>query len=109
MASEKKIKVIISNVGLDGHDRGGKVVATLLREAGMEVIYLGLFQRPESIVQAALQEDADIIGISSLSAEHLIFAPQIVNLLKQNGMNDVLFIMGGVIPVEDVPLLKEMG
>lgn len=107
--SEEKIKVIISKVGLDGHDRGVKVVASLLREAGMEVVYLGMYQTPESIVKAALDEDADVIGVSYLSGEHLVFTPLIVAEMKKRGMDDVLFVAGGSFPPEDIPTMKEMG
>ncbi|MGQ9653422.1 MAG: cobalamin B12-binding domain-containing protein [Thermodesulfobacteriota bacterium] len=107
--AEKKIKVVMSKVGLDGHDRGAKVVASLLKEAGMEVVYLGMYQMPEDIVRAAIDEDADVIGVSFLSGEHLTFTPRLVEEIKNKGLDDVLFIAGGVIPPEDIPLLKEMG
>jgi len=107
--SEEKIKVIISKVGLDGHDRGVKVVASLLREAGMEVVYLGMYQTPESIVKAALDEDADVIGVSYLSGEHLVFTPLIVAEMKKQGMDDVLFVAGGSFPPEDISTMKDMG
>ena len=106
---KKKIKVIISKVGLDGHDRGAKVVVSLLKEAGMEVIYLGMFQTPESIIKAAIDEDVDVIGLSYLSGEHLIFTPKIVEEMKKNNLNDVLLIAGGTFPVEDIPAMEEMG
>ena len=106
---KKKIKVIISKVGLDGHDRGAKVVVSLLKEAGMEVIYLGMFQTPESIIKAAIDEDVDVIGLSYLSGEHLIFTPKIVEEMKKNNFNDVLLIAGGTFPVEDIPAMEEMG
>ena len=109
MAEQKKIKVVISKVGLDGHDRGAKVVSSLLKEAGMEVVYLGMFQMPEDIIRAAIDEDADVIGVSYLSGEHLVFTPKIVNEMKKHGLDDVLFIAGGVIPPEDIPSMKEMG
>jgi len=99
----------MAKAGLDGHDRGVKVVSALLRDSGMEVIYLGPYQTPQSIVQAAIEEDADVIGLSSLSGEHLSFAPKVVELLRVGKMNDVLLIMGGVIPIEDIPALKDMG
>lgn len=105
----KRIKVVISKVGLDGHDRGAKVVASLLREAGMEVVYLGMYQSPESIVGAAVDEDADVIGVSYLSGEHLVFTPRIVEEMKKNGLEDVLFVVGGAFPPEDIPVMKEMG
>ena len=106
---ERKIKVVISKVGLDGHDRGAKVVASLLKEAGMEVVYLGLYQRPEGIVRAAVDEDADVIGVSYLSGEHLVFTPEIVKNMKENGLDDVLLIAGGSFPAEDIPVMKAMG
>ncbi len=109
MNENRKIKVLISKVGLDGHDRGAKVVATMLKEAGMEVIYLGMFHTPESIVQAAIDEDVDVIGLSYLSGEHLIFTPKIVNEMKKAEMDDTLLIAGGTFPVEDIPTLESMG
>ena len=109
MTSARPIRVIMAKAGLDGHDRGVKVVSAILRDAGMEVIYLSPYQTPQSIVQAAIEEDADVIGLSSLSGEHLSFAPKVVELLRENKLNDMLLIMGGVIPVEDIPALKEMG
>jgi len=109
MVRKKKIKVLVTKVGLDGHDRGIKVVASLLKEAGMEVIYLGMYQMPESIVRAAIDEDVDVIGVSYLSGEHLIFTPRIVDEMKKNGLDDVLLIAGGTFPVEDIPVLEEMG
>lgn len=109
MNPEQKIKVIISKVGLDGHDRGAKVIASLLKEAGMEVVYLGMYQMPEDIIRSAIDEDADVIGISFLSGEHLTFTPKLVEEIRKNGLEDVLFIAGGVIPPEDIPTLKEMG
>ena len=107
--SAQKIKVIISKVGLDGHDRGVKVVAFLLKEAGMEVVYLGMYQTPEGIVKAAIDEDADVIGVSYLSGEHLVFTPKIVEEMRENDLDDVLFIAGGSFPPEDIPVMKEMG
>lgn len=105
----EKIKVIVSKVGLDGHDRGAKVVASLLKEAGMEVVYLGMYQTPSGIIKAAIDEDADVIGVSYLSGEHLVFTPQIVEELRQNALDDVLFVVGGSFPPEDIPVMKEMG
>lgn len=105
----EKIKVIISKVGLDGHDRGAKVVASLLKEAGMEVVYLGMYQTPSGIIKAAIDEDADVIGVSYLSGEHLVFTPQIVEEMKRNALDDVLFVVGGSFPPEDIPVMKEMG
>jgi methylmalonyl-CoA mutase C-terminal domain/subunit len=109
MVEQKKIKVVISKVGLDGHDRGAKVVSSLLKEAGMEVVYLGMYQMPEDIIRAAIDEDADVIGVSYLSGEHLVFTPKIIDEMRKNGLDDVLFIAGGVIPPEDIPALKKMG
>jgi len=109
MAEKKKIKVLVTKVGLDGHDRGAKVVSSLLKEAGMEVIYLGMFQRPESIVRAAIDEDVDVIGLSYLSGEHLIFTPKIVDEMKKNRVDDALLIAGGTFPAEDIPIMEKMG
>ena len=109
MTATRKIRVIVSKVGLDGHDRGAKVVATLLREAGMEVVYLGMYQTPEGIVQAAIDEDVDVIGVSYLSGEHLVYTPKIVEEMKKNRLDDVLFLVGGSFPPEDIPVMKEMG
>jgi len=106
---KEKIKVIVSKVGLDGHDRGAKVVASLLREAGLEVVYLGLYQTPEGIIQAAVDEDADVIGLSYLSGEHLVYTPKIVEEMRRNGLDDVLLLVGGSFPPEDIPLMKQMG
>ena len=109
MKTEQKLKVIITKVGLDGHDRGAKVIASLLKEAGMEVVYLGMYQMPEHIIQAAIDEDADVIGLSYLSGEHLTFTQKIKEEMQKKGLEHVLFIAGGVIPPEDIPALKEMG
>jgi len=109
MAGEKRIRVVIGKVSLDGHDRGVKVVARFLRDAGMEVIYLGPFNTPERIVDAALQEDADVIGLSFLSGEHLTYAPLVADLMKANGLDDVLLIIGGIFPRQDIPALKRSG
>ncbi len=106
---ERKIRVLIAKAGLDGHDRGAKVVAAALRDAGMEVIYTGLRQTPEMIVQAAIQEDVDVIGVSILSGAHMAIFPKIIKLMKEKGLDDVLLIAGGIIPDEDIPKLKEMG
>ncbi|MEJ2717563.1 MAG: cobalamin-dependent protein [Deltaproteobacteria bacterium] len=105
----EKIKVIVTKVGLDGHDRGAKVVASLLKEAGMEVVYLGMYQTPAGIIKAAIDEDADVIGVSYLSGEHLVFTPQIVEEMRKNALDDVLFVVGGSFPPEDIPVMKEMG
>jgi len=101
--------VLITKVGLDGHDRGAKVIASLLKEAGMEVIYLGMYQTPEGIVKTALDEDVDVIGVSYLSGEHLVFTPKIVEEIRKNNLEDVLLIAGGTFPVEDIPIMEEMG
>ncbi len=106
---ERKIRVLIAKAGLDGHDRGAKVVAAALRDAGMEVIYTGLRQTPEMIVQAAIQEDVDVIGVSILSGAHMTIFPKIIKLMKEKGLDDVILIGGGIIPDEDIPKLKEMG
>ena len=107
--SDRKIRVIIAKPGLDGHDRGAKVVARALRDAGMEVIYTGLRQTPEMIVEAAIQEDADVIGLSILSNAHMAIFPKIVELLKKEGGEDILLFAGGIIPDDDTPALKAMG
>jgi methylmalonyl-CoA mutase, C-terminal domain len=104
-----KIRVVIAKPGLDGHDRGAKVIARALRDAGMEVIYTGLRQTPEQIVGAALQEDADVIGLSILSGAHMHICPRIMELLRQNGLDDVLVVIGGIIPDVDIPRLHELG
>jgi methylmalonyl-CoA mutase C-terminal domain/subunit len=106
---QPKIRVLVAKPGLDGHDRGAKVVARALRDAGMEVIYTGLRQTPEMIAEAALQEDVDVVGLSVLSGAHLALLPRIVTLLRHYGMDDVLVIVGGIIPDEDIPVLKEAG
>jgi methylmalonyl-CoA mutase C-terminal domain/subunit len=103
------IRVVIAKPGLDGHDRGAKVIARALRDAGMEVIYTGLRQTPEQIVAAALQEDADVIGLSILSGAHMHICPRIVALLRERGMNDVLVVVGGIIPDVDIPKLNALG
>jgi methylmalonyl-CoA mutase C-terminal domain/subunit len=105
----RKVRVVIAKPGLDGHDRGAKVIARALRDAGMEVIYTGLRQTPEQIASAALQEDADVIGLSILSGAHNHIAPRLMALLRDQGMDDVLVLIGGIIPDVDVPALKQMG
>jgi methylmalonyl-CoA mutase C-terminal domain/subunit len=105
----RRLRVVIAKPGLDGHDRGAKVIARALRDAGMEVIYTGLRQTPEKIAAAALQEDADVIGLSILSGAHNHIAPRLMALLKDRGMDDVLVLIGGIIPDVDVPALKQMG
>lgn len=107
--SDYKIRVLIAKPGLDGHDRGAKVVARALRDAGMEVIYTGLRQTPEQIVTAALQEDVDAIGVSILSGAHMTLFPKIVKLAQEKGLDDILIFGGGIIPDEDIPKLKELG
>ena len=107
--TEKKIRVLVAKPGLDGHDRGAKVVARALRDAGMEVIYTGLRQTPEMIAEAALQEDVDAVGLSILSGAHMALAPRILELLKANGQGNVKIFLGGIIPDEDVPQLKTLG
>jgi len=106
---DRKIRVLVAKPGLDGHDRGAKVVARALRDAGMEVIYTGLRQTPEMIAEAALQEDVDVVGLSILSGAHMALAPRILTLLKSNGQEQVKVFIGGIIPDEDTPKLKEMG
>jgi methylmalonyl-CoA mutase C-terminal domain/subunit len=106
---DRKIRVLVAKPGLDGHDRGAKVVARALRDAGMEVIYTGLRQTPEMIAEAALQEDVDVVGLSVLSGAHMTLVPRILELLKAGGQEDVRVFLGGIIPDEDIPRLKEMG
>ena len=105
----QKIRVVIAKPGLDGHDRGAKVIARALRDAGMEVIYTGLRQTPEQIAGAALQEDADVIGLSILSGAHMHICPKVMALLKEKGLEDVLVVVGGIIPDVDIPKLQEIG
>lgn len=106
---EQKIRVLIAKPGLDGHDRGAKIVARALRDAGMEVIYTGLHQTPAMIVEAAIQEDVHVIGLSLLSGAHMTLFVDVANLLKEKGMDDVLILGGGIIPEEDIPQLKKKG
>jgi methylmalonyl-CoA mutase C-terminal domain/subunit len=106
---ERTIRVVVAKVGLDGHDRGAKIIARALRDAGMEVIYTGLHQTPEQVVETAIQEDADAIGISILSGAHMTLIPRIIELLKENEAEDILVFCGGTIPKDDVPRLKEVG
>ncbi len=108
-APHRPIRVLVAKVGLDGHDRGAKIIASSLRDAGMEVIYTGLRQTPEMVVQAALQEDVDALGISILSGAHMTVFPKIIELMKEKGMNDVLLTGGGIIPEEDMKTLQKMG
>jgi methylmalonyl-CoA mutase, C-terminal domain len=109
MATDRKIRVLVAKPGLDGHDRGAKVIARALRDAGMEVIYTGLRQTPEMIVNAALQEDVDVIGLSILSGAHNAIVPRVTELLKQNKMDDVLMVVGGTIPHQDIEFLRKAG
>ena len=103
------IKVVIAKPGLDGHDRGAKVVARALRDAGMEVVYTGIFQTPESILRAVIEEDAAVLGLSSLSGAHMEYAEELCEMLRENGMGDVLFLVGGTIPDDDAERLKSVG
>ncbi len=107
--TERKIRVLVAKPGLDGHDRGAKVVARALRDAGMEVIYTGIRQTPEMIAEAALQEDVDIVGLSILSGAHMALCPRIIELLRAQEMDDVIVLLGGIIPDEDVEPLKQLG
>jgi methylmalonyl-CoA mutase C-terminal domain/subunit len=106
---DRPIRVLVAKIGLDGHDRGAKVIATALRDAGMEVIYTGLRQTPEMVVQTAIQEDVDAIGVSILSGAHNTVFPKLINLMKENNLNDVLLTGGGIIPNQDMENLKSMG
>ena len=107
--STRKIRVVVAKPGLDGHDRGAKIIARALRDAGMEVIYTGLHQTPEQIVETVLQEDADAVGLSILSGAHMTLVPRVVDLLKEQGAEDVVVVLGGTIPNEDVAELKQQG
>jgi methylmalonyl-CoA mutase C-terminal domain/subunit len=109
MAEEKRIRVLVAKPGLDGHDRGAKVVARALRDSGMEVIYTGIRQTPEMIVEAAIQEDVDVVALSILSGAHLELFPQIVEGLRKRGLTNAMVIAGGIIPDEDIPALKKIG
>jgi methylmalonyl-CoA mutase C-terminal domain/subunit len=108
-SSTKKIRVVVAKPGLDGHDRGAKIIARALRDAGMEVIYTGLHQTPEQIVETVIQEDAHAVGLSILSGAHMTLVPKIVSLLKEQGIDDVLVTVGGTIPSDDIPELKRLG
>ena len=108
-ASGKKIRVVVAKPGLDGHDRGAKIIARALRDAGMEVIYTGLHQTPEQIVETVLQEDADAVGLSILSGAHMTLVPKVVELLREQQAGDVVVTVGGTIPADDIPELKELG
>ncbi|HEV2999023.1 MAG TPA: cobalamin B12-binding domain-containing protein [Solirubrobacteraceae bacterium] len=107
--TKSKIRVVVAKPGLDGHDRGAKIIARALRDAGMEVIYTGLHQTPEQIVETVIQEDADAVGLSILSGAHMTLVPRILELLRAEGVTDVLVTLGGTIPPEDIPKLKELG
>ncbi|HAL62201.1 MAG TPA: methylmalonyl-CoA mutase [Chloroflexi bacterium] len=107
--AERKVRILIAKPGLDGHDRGAKVVARALRDAGFEVIYTGLRQTPEMIAETALQEDVDLVGLSILSGAHMTLFPRILKLLQEKGLGDIPVLAGGIIPDEDLPALKEMG
>jgi methylmalonyl-CoA mutase C-terminal domain/subunit len=108
-ASGRKIRVVVAKPGLDGHDRGAKIIARALRDAGMEVIYTGLHQTPEQIAETVIQEDADAVGLSILSGAHMTLVPRVVDLLKQQGAEDVVLTVGGTIPADDIPELKKLG
>jgi methylmalonyl-CoA mutase C-terminal domain/subunit len=108
-ATQRKIRVVVAKPGLDGHDRGAKIIARALRDAGMEVIYTGLHQTPEQIVETVIQEDADAVGLSILSGAHMTLVPRIVSLLSEQGIDDVLVTVGGTIPTDDIAPLKELG
>ncbi|HXR14432.1 MAG TPA: cobalamin B12-binding domain-containing protein [Solirubrobacteraceae bacterium] len=107
--SKKKIRIVVAKPGLDGHDRGAKIIARAMRDAGMEVIYTGLHQTPEQIVETVIQEDADAVGLSILSGAHMTLVPRIVELLREQGAGDVVVTVGGTIPAADIPALKELG
>ena len=107
--AERKIRVVVAKPGLDGHDRGAKIIARALRDAGMEVIYTGLHQTPEQIVATVIQEDADAVGLSILSGAHMTLVPKVVSLLAEQGVDDVVVTVGGTIPADDVPELKKLG
>jgi len=108
-ALARKIRVVVAKPGLDGHDRGAKIIARALRDAGMEVIYTGLHQTPEQIAETVIQEDADAVGLSILSGAHMTLVPKLVELLRAQGVDDVLITVGGTIPADDIPALKELG
>jgi methylmalonyl-CoA mutase C-terminal domain/subunit len=108
-SSERRIRVVVAKPGLDGHDRGAKIIARALRDAGMEVIYTGLHQTPEQIVETVIQEDADAVGLSILSGAHMTLVPRIIELMKAEGLDDVLLTVGGTIPAEDIAELKALG
>ncbi len=107
--AQKKIRIVVAKPGLDGHDRGAKIIARALRDAGMEVIYTGLHQTPEQIAETVIQEDADAVGLSILSGAHMTLVPRVVELLREQGAGDVVVTVGGTIPAQDIPELKELG
>ncbi len=109
MATERKIRVLVAKPGLDGHDRGAKVIARALRDAGFEVVYTGLHQTPEMVINAAIQEDVHVVGLSILSGAHNALVPEIIDGVKKAGLEDALYLVGGIIPDEDIPLLKKAG
>ena len=108
-STQQKIRVVVAKPGLDGHDRGAKIIARALRDAGMEVIYTGLHQTPEQIVETVIQEDADAVGLSILSGAHMTLVPRVVELLREQGADDVLVTVGGTIPADDIPELEQLG
>ncbi|MEX1143101.1 MAG: cobalamin B12-binding domain-containing protein [Thermoleophilaceae bacterium] len=108
-STSRKIRVVVAKPGLDGHDRGAKIIARALRDAGMEVIYTGLHQTPEQIVETAIQEDADAVGLSILSGAHMTLVPRIAELLREQGLDDVVLVVGGTIPADDAPELRRLG
>ena len=108
-ATARRIRVVVAKPGLDGHDRGAKIIARALRDAGMEVIYTGLHQTPEQIVETVIQEDADAVGLSILSGAHMTLVPRVIDLLREQGIDDVLITVGGTIPAEDIVALKKLG
>jgi methylmalonyl-CoA mutase C-terminal domain/subunit len=109
MVKDRKLRVMVAKPGLDGHDRGARIIARAFRDAGFEVVYTGLHQTPESIVLAAIQEDVDMVGLSSLAGAHMYLFPEVVRLLREKGVNDILVVGGGIIPDEDIPKLKSEG
>lgn len=106
---ERKLRVLVAKLGLDAHDRGAKVVARAYRDAGFEVIYTGIYQRPEAVAEAAIQEDVDVVAVSSLAGAHAVLIPELIQILRAQGVDDVLFVAGGVIPEDDIPALLEGG
>lgn len=106
---ERKLRVLVAKLGLDAHDRGAKVVARAYRDGGFEVIYTGIYQRPEAVAEAAIQEDVDVVAVSSLAGAHTVLIPELIQILREQGVDDVLFLAGGVIPEDDIPALLEAG